>query len=386
MRADNNLGREMTDKLRQSNVAYLQGQNIETTPGAQYLAHFLGANGAAAVLKADANMPVADALIESVGAKAARQMIAANPSILQGQQSGSVVAWAEKKMGGGSVYGVLRPDQRVQLEQHAIANQRAIAADQQRQITIDKQQAEFAANTRESDIIKDAFSDSPKITVQDVANDSVFNRFPIQKERIIRFLANPPGMEPAAGVSHANAADLLDRIRKPEGDRNKIVDVNPIYDAYLKNKISKSDFQFVRNEFTQLRTPDGQNFEKQKSDFLSTIKGQLDKSTLIKQDESGKQAYYLFQSDLGKKIADYRQQGKDPRDLLDPDKPDFVGNPTNLTRYIPPLQAQISNIQHKINAPAGSGSRFREVYGGSVKVELRKPGESIADWKKRTGQ
>lgn len=114
-KADRGLAREMVDKYRQENSSYLQGQGAPATPGAQYLAHFLGPAGAAAVLKADPGQPVADALAQAVGDKKAQEMIAANPSILQGQLAGSVAQWADKKMGGvsssgGSLGEILRPD------------------------------------------------------------------------------------------------------------------------------------------------------------------------------------------------------------------------------------------------------------------------------------
>jgi hypothetical protein len=46
LRADKNLGREMTEAYRAENERYLRAQGIEATPGAQYLAHFLGPAGA----------------------------------------------------------------------------------------------------------------------------------------------------------------------------------------------------------------------------------------------------------------------------------------------------------------------------------------------------
>lgn len=124
LRADKQLGRDMTEALLADNEAFLTRRGIDATPGAQYLAHFLGPAGAAAVLKADPNKPVADVLTDAVGAKRAAAMIEANGSVLQGQLAGSVAQWADKKMGGatpgtGSIYDQLRPDVRAQVLAHA---------------------------------------------------------------------------------------------------------------------------------------------------------------------------------------------------------------------------------------------------------------------------
>ncbi len=122
LRADRNLGREMTDAYRRENAATLTRQGVEATPGAQYLAHFLGPGAAVAVLKADPSTPVVDALAKSVGPDKAKAMVAANPSILSGQLAGSVTQWADKKMGGaqpGSIYSILTPEERYAIHARA---------------------------------------------------------------------------------------------------------------------------------------------------------------------------------------------------------------------------------------------------------------------------
>jgi hypothetical protein len=120
MRADKSLARDMTAAYQRENTAALQKQGIEATPGNIYLAHFLGAGGAAAVINADPNMPVQDALAKAVGPQRAEAMVRANPSILAGKMAGSVRQWSDGKMGGaapggGSIYDMLRPDVREQL-------------------------------------------------------------------------------------------------------------------------------------------------------------------------------------------------------------------------------------------------------------------------------
>lgn len=115
LRSDPNLSREMVGAYAAKNGAFLKSQGIEATPGNTYLAHFLGPQGAAAVLKADPNTPVS----EIVG----RDAVRANPSILGGKTAGSVASWASDKMGGTQTAqgpaGFIPADQRMKLYRQA---------------------------------------------------------------------------------------------------------------------------------------------------------------------------------------------------------------------------------------------------------------------------
>jgi hypothetical protein len=120
LRADRGLGRDMTEAYRSDNERYLRNKGIDATPGAQYLAHFLGPAGATAVLQANPGQSVEAALATAVGPDKARGMVAANPEVLRGQLAGSVSKWADSKMGGsggqsGHIYDILRPEVREQL-------------------------------------------------------------------------------------------------------------------------------------------------------------------------------------------------------------------------------------------------------------------------------
>lgn len=91
LRNDPKLAREMAGYLTDDNAAVLQSRGLSPTPANLYLAHFLGADGAAKVLAAPAGTPVS----EVVSAEA----IAANRSILAGKTTDSVAAWSARKMG-----------------------------------------------------------------------------------------------------------------------------------------------------------------------------------------------------------------------------------------------------------------------------------------------
>jgi len=125
LRADAGLRADMTEAYREQNTAALKAQGLEASPGNIYLSHFLGPGAAAAVLKANPNKPVADVLMDVYGdPKKVQQIVDANPKVLGGQLAGSVVGWANGKMGGaipggGHMYDWLDDNQRRQIAGYA---------------------------------------------------------------------------------------------------------------------------------------------------------------------------------------------------------------------------------------------------------------------------
>lgn len=92
LRTEAALSRQMIELYAAENTKLLQQAGVRFDETAQYLAHFLGPQGAIAVLSANANTAVTDIL----GSDA----VNANPGILGGGASaGDVIAWAERKIG-----------------------------------------------------------------------------------------------------------------------------------------------------------------------------------------------------------------------------------------------------------------------------------------------
>lgn len=92
LRKNADLSRQMVELYAQENAAFLQRLGVKLNDGNLYLAHFLGPQGAADLLRAAPSTPVEQIL----GAG----QINANRSILQGKTAGQVSTWAQNKMGG----------------------------------------------------------------------------------------------------------------------------------------------------------------------------------------------------------------------------------------------------------------------------------------------
>lgn len=94
---DTNLQQEAMSILLEKNAASLTKKGIATTDANMYLAHFLGASGAAKALLAGPG-----ALLSSVMSS---EQLAANPSLKSLNTVADLRAWAETKMGGAGAAG-----------------------------------------------------------------------------------------------------------------------------------------------------------------------------------------------------------------------------------------------------------------------------------------
>jgi len=225
----------------------------------------------------------------------------------------------------------------------------------------------------------------------------------IQRFETLANRLNKP--EPLAAMSHSTTVDLLRQMRTPDDTRINTLD--PIYKAYDEGKLNNADFGFLKREFNEMRTPEGEPITRTKKDFFSAVGPSIDKSNPLqgKLDQSGKMQLYRMEWDINKKINEYRQQNKNPFDLFDPSKPDYVGRPDALVPYKTPLSESTKSIVQSLKdlgrftsprgqeaAPAAPAAPAEPAPAAEPKPvptkpikdwSLRKPGESPADYMKR---
>jgi hypothetical protein len=102
LRHDKTIAQRATDYYAAQNSRYLRIRGVEDSPGNLSLAHFLGPEGAAKVLKADPSTPVESLLPAEV--------IQANREVLRGKSASEVIAWAHKRIGASVNEPPARPD------------------------------------------------------------------------------------------------------------------------------------------------------------------------------------------------------------------------------------------------------------------------------------
>lgn len=127
LRSDSTLSREMTARYAEENTAFLGARGIPATAGNVYLAHFLGPQGAAAVLNSSPDTPLSKLLPAGV--------ISANKEILDGKTAGHVAGWSAKKMAGAKGASSIRSvtyEDRVKLLDQAESDQVALDREEDR--------------------------------------------------------------------------------------------------------------------------------------------------------------------------------------------------------------------------------------------------------------
>lgn len=250
----------------------------------------------------------------------------------------------------------LRNDQeRYQAFQHAkimYDAQEADLARSERLAVIRQKQAMEQAITEYQ---KDAYSDTPTKTARDIIDDPRFNGDPKLREHMIAFINNPPGSGIPAPQSYAAAQRIIDRIRLPEGDPNKITSENQIYDNM--RLLNRDDLNFVLGKFKDLRSPGESRFSHRLEEFFKGVTPQIDRSGILPglpQDARGKAKAFEYRRMVEDQIAQYREAGKNPDDLLNPKKPDYLGAPEILKPFRRTFTEALADFQTENNGPLGA--------------------------------
>jgi hypothetical protein len=135
------------------------------------------------------------------------------------------------------------------------ASTEALAAEEAR-TRIKAQEEERASDEAEGAYARKLLRDDPSFAIEDLYNDKTLN--PGAKRRLLEMAKNIPLPEPSAEVSKAATADLLGRIRRPDGDPEKITGRAPITEAFNAHKLTKADFELVEQELAVSHTTGGE--------------------------------------------------------------------------------------------------------------------------------
>lgn len=163
----------------------------------------------------------------------------------------------------------LSPETRELLVTQAQDNLRAGQVDAERTERLDAEQRQRASDQAETDTLKGLFSGQPGIAGA-IANNEILT--PEARERLLATTERTLQPDPPAAVSNATALKLLDRIRRDDGDAEKINDRTPILEAYNKGGLGKADFDFVTKQLAEMRTPEGALLAAQKRAVIEGFK------------------------------------------------------------------------------------------------------------------
>ena len=217
------------------------------------------------------------------------------------------------------------------LESEAKMHARAAREDMRWAEYLKKQERERESDTAEGNYMQRLYSDNPaEVSAKAVTSDHVLSRE--AKTRLIGLIEREQKDPTPAHVSRATTADLLSRLRLPEGSQYRLNSVGPIYDAMIAGKLTRADFGFLQKEFKDMRTPEGERLSAASSTFIRDYRAMIerpDPATGLASVDAKERAYF-FETDTIRMIHEYRQQGRNPYDLFNPSHPDFLGKPERI--------------------------------------------------------
>jgi len=173
---------------------------------------------------------------------------------------------------------------------------------------------------------------------------------------------------------------LLTDLYRGEDDPQKTYSMDATMEAYRKGQVSTAEMLMIRREVDNLRSPDKAPFQKEVGRFRSTVEKALLSDAVMRGLSRASAdvipaAMQRFNSDLDAKIEEYRKAGKNPRDLLTPGSRDYFLQDGRMQSYIDDATSVIGKGAARANSAAGGAG-----------ASLRQPGESPADYLKRTGK
>lgn len=284
----------------------------------------------------------------------------------------------------------ISPNQRVL---NAVYGQKAIKDHLQnleRQVVFENKIRKQADQSAEDLIIADTASANPQITENEIKTSDMS---PEAKMRMLAWKKRDGMPEPLSHVSQANAMDLFRRMNLPDGDPNRITDLRPVRDAYApagggQGKITRQDEEWLERRFLEARTPEGEKLTRVRAQFSKAVEPSIDKSNplLGKLDQEGKLQAYKFERYVEDRVEEYRAEKKNPHDLFDPTKPDYLGRREIIEQFTIPLKRSIENMGRNLTGRPTTRQVGDTLYHEPPEQPLgRKKGESAADYAKRRG-
>jgi hypothetical protein len=224
------------------------------------------------------------------------------------------------------------PSERLELGEYIKRAQKDAQSDQLRAMELQDKIQKQKADAVKSDIIDREMSPQPGD--KPVTNAEIRQNPDLKfedKKQMYQVLAKDDTT--TASQSAGNARDMFNNIVKPAGDPDKITSLSAINQAYIDGKINKADLDWLSKRFNDYGGSQNENANKDWDTFYKDHLPQIDKSTMLKNDPLSKENAYKYQQFVESKKQEYLAQNKDPHDLIDPTKPDYLGSPEVLKQF-----------------------------------------------------
>jgi hypothetical protein len=144
----------------------------------------------------------------------------------------------------------------------------AEVADQRRE-----QQERRASDEAEGATVADLFGNSPSVTGNAILDNAALSED--ARQRMLGAVARQNQPEPDASASQTTALDLLDRIRRPDGDAEKITGIGPLVEAYNRGALSRADFRFAAKQLADAGTPEGELLARHRQAYVRAMAAEV---------------------------------------------------------------------------------------------------------------
>jgi hypothetical protein len=210
--------------------------------------------------------------------------------------------------------------------------------DGQRALKLHNEQMKAQATLVQDDYLKRMYPGSPNPpSIQEVLTDNKLREHPEVKRTLVSFMERENKTDPAALVSKQNTMQLFAKMNLPDGEAEKITTEDPFNQAYTSQQVTRPDRDWLVSQFRTQRSAGGETLKNLTTQMITAVKptilGPLAAADerLIEPDNALK--LYNFIHAVDEKKAEYAKAGKNPVDLFNPKKPDFVGSDEFLRPY-----------------------------------------------------
>jgi hypothetical protein len=201
---------------------------------------------------------------------------------LNSRLTGALAAQAEpdQEQTGIPAFDILHPKQRDSLIREGQQILKAYTADDERQLREQEKERKAQALAIEDEYLKDAYSDKPQKTTVDAATDPRLANDPETKKKIIAIIDRTNKPDPIAPISRETTRQFIEQMGLPYGDPNKLTAMEPIKDAFIAGKLSRSDYDWLDNKFKSSLTPEGEKWDKHLSGVEKAVMPKITKTEI----------------------------------------------------------------------------------------------------------
>lgn len=239
--------------------------------------------------------------------------------------------------------------------------------DQQRQLRLHNEQMKAQATLVQDDYLKRMYPGAPNPpSIQEVLTDNKLREHPEVKRTLVSFMERENKTDPAALVSKQNTMQLFAKMNLPDGEAEKITTEEPFNKAYTGQEVTRADRDWLVTQFRTQRSAGGETIKNLKAQIITAVKPSIlgplaaADERIIEPDNALKLFNFIHAVD--EKIDEYQKAGKNPVDLFNPKKTDFVGSDD----FLRPFTAEMAQRMRQ-------QARERTFVGPPAPGEVRAP-------------